>query len=81
MIVPCIVVSIAKVISLFPQFFALCIPTSIFIQLNDFPLVILIFKESGGSVNRHNTIHNKPQNTRYPNSEIYLSIGLGKGQI
>ena len=28
--------SIAKGISLFPQFFAWCIPTSIFIQLNDF---------------------------------------------
>ena len=28
--------SIAKGISLFPRFFAWCIPTSIFIQLNDF---------------------------------------------
>ena len=28
--------SIAKGISLFPQFFTWCIPTSIFIQLNDF---------------------------------------------
>ena len=38
--------SIAKGISLFPRFFAWCIPTSIFIQLNDFYTCPHIFRGS-----------------------------------
>ena len=39
--------SIAKGISLFPRFFAWCIPASIFIQLNDFCTCIFLAHKVG----------------------------------